>query len=80
MPVQIGNHNGIKISAFDFKTGEKVGEYDSMHKAARSLFIKSPDSIRVYLYGKYGSSTFTRKKTGVKSYKTGKKYHFEVIK
>lgn len=78
MAVSIGIPDGIKIAAFNFQTGLKVGEYNSIAQAARKLFIRNDEVIRGYLYGTKGH-TFRYKKRGVKSYKGGV-YHFELIK
>jgi len=78
MGVNIGFKTGDRIIAYDFETKVKVGEYDSMRKATRSLFIRSESSIYTYLFGNRLGSTFTGTKRGVADYKTGKKYHFEL--
>ena len=69
----------LPITAYDFDTREKVGDFDSIGSATRKLFIKSKSAIWGYLYG-WKNSTFGGKKRGVESSKTGKKYHFEVTK
>ena len=67
-----------KVAAFDFVTREKVGEFESIGKAQRWLFIRSKSSIWKYLYGGI-NMTFKGKRRGIKSYKDDKVYHFEKI-
>ena len=66
----------IKVQAFDFETRKPVGIYDSICLAARRLFIRNATGISRYMErsgGEWG-------KTGVKSYKTETRYHFEKVK
>ena len=65
---------GTKVLAYDFTTRKFVGEYDSIHQAARRLFIRSHGTIYCYATKKEG-----KKCSGVKSYK-GQVYHFELAK
>ena len=66
----------IPVIAYDFETRKKVGEYDSISKAGRKLFIANGDvNIWHYIFGTKGV-TFKGVKTGV-SDKFGRKYHFE---
>ena len=68
--------NSIKVIAIDKATGQKVGEYPSMAKASRSLFIKDAGSKRISSHLRQGNR-FNNKLSGLKSYKTGKVYLFE---
>ena len=68
--------NSIPIRAY--LDGKVIGEFDSYSKAARSLFIRNTTYIYQYVNGN-NNCTFTGKKRGVKSYKTGLRYHFEKI-
>lgn len=73
--------NSIPIIAIDKETGKRVGEYPSIHKAARSLFIRSDSTIYTHIFGGKNSGNgmnFTKTPKGVTSYKTGIKYLFEV--
>jgi len=70
--------DGTPIRAYDIETGNFIGEFDSMSKAARRLFIRNESSISHYLYGGKGT-TFKGHKKGVASYKDGKRYHFELV-
>ena len=65
----------IKVEAFDFATRKSVGVYDSISLAARKLYIKDSTGISRYMErskGKWG-------KTGVLSYKTKLRYHFQKV-
>jgi len=83
MALTNGFSEGTKIIAYDFETRKKVGEYNSMMSACRKLFIRRHNSIFSYLFGdcsKGSTSTMKGNKRGVADYKTGKKYHFELVK
>ena len=67
--------NSIRVRAFDFETRVPVGEFETCGKAANKLFIKSAESISDYV----NLRKRTVNKSGVKSKKTGKVYHFEKI-
>ena len=62
----------IAVKAYNFKTGQFVGQYESICKAARKLFIRRESAISRYLFSQRG--------TGVKSYKDDTVYHFEIVK
>lgn len=64
--------NNVPVLAFEAKTCKFVGEFDSMAKAARILFIKKAYSIIVNIHSK--------NPYGIKSYKTGIKYNFQLKK
>lgn len=70
--------NSIPVRAYDFETGEFIGEFESISKAARRLFIRAPETIYSYIFGK-STSTFKGKRKGVKSYKDGRRYSFELV-
>lgn len=70
--------NSIPVRAYDFETGEFIGEFESMSKAARRLFIRATKNIYSYVFGN-SASTFKGKRKGVKSYKDGRKYSFELV-
>jgi hypothetical protein len=69
-------NENFKIKAFNKETGELVGTFDSINKAANRLFIRNPETIRQSLVGANGMD-FSRNAKGVTSYKTGIKYKFE---
>jgi len=71
--------SAIRIVCFDFVTGEKVGEYESISQASRKLYIKSHTTIWSYLYGGNKHTTFSKKRRGVKD-RFGRAYHFEILK
>lgn len=66
-----------KVEAFD-EEWKSIGVFESLGDAARKLFIRSSNYIWAYLYGHNGI-TFKGEKRGVKSYKTGKRYHFKKV-
>lgn len=77
LTVKIGLGDNIKVQAFD-EEWESVGIFESIGDASRKLFIRNTNTIWGYLNG--GKNyTFTCKKKGVKSYKTGKRYHFKKV-
>lgn len=69
--------NSIKVEAFD-ENGNSVGVFENMSKAARKLFIRYETNIWNYLNGNKNYK-FTGKRKGIKSYKTGKRYHFKKV-
>ena len=73
--------NQIPVIAYDFKTRELVGEFDSMSKDCKKLFIRYITSISNYIKNRdcHGGGIGKRNKhlVGVKSYKDGRTYHFE---
>lgn len=73
----IGGNENTKVEAFD-EEWKSVGVFENMSKAARRLYIRNMGNIWLYLYGSTGH-TFKRKKRGVISYKTGKRYHFKIV-
>ena len=68
--------NSIPVRAY--LDGKVIGEFDSYSKAARGLFIRNVSTIIRYFNGNT-DCTFKGKRKGVKSYKTGLRYHFEKI-
>jgi hypothetical protein len=78
MAISGGLNTDIKVEAFDCE-GKSLGVYDNLSKASRALFIKYVSAISSYLNGAKGY-TFTCKKKGVLSRKTGKRYHFKIVK
>jgi len=64
--------NNVPVLAYEAKTCKFVGEFDSMAKAARTLFIKKYQNIVKNIHSK--------NPYGVKSYKTGIKYNFQLKK
>jgi len=64
--------NNVPVLAYEAKTCKFVGEFDSMAKAARALFIRSTRNMVVNIHSK--------RPNGVKSYKTGIKYNFQLKK
>ncbi len=68
-------NQNIPVIAICKDTGERVGEYPSINNAARKLFIRKPSTISSHLQR---GNKFNNKLTGVKSYKDGKTYYFEV--
>jgi len=71
--------NEIPIRAWELPDMNYVGEFPSITKAARSLFIRNPGSINQHIFGRVRGSAIG-KKHGIKSYKTDKKYYFERVK
>jgi hypothetical protein len=71
--------NSIAVIAIDKETGKRVGEYKSISQAARKLYIRNASNIGNSLFG-YSCKTMNFKgiPKGISSYKTGKKYLFEV--
>lgn len=63
----------VKIEAFD-EDGNSVGVFESISKASRKLFIRHTYYISEYL------NIPNKYQNGVKSYKTGKRYHFKIVK
>lgn len=63
----------VRVRAINISTGQVVGDYDSCCQAAKKLFIRKSSSPLKYVQRKTG------RRTGVKSYKTGIRYHFEKI-
>jgi hypothetical protein len=71
-------NDAIKVEAFG-EDGESLGVFESCSKAARALFIRSVGNVSDYLsYGQ--TKTQNRVRKGVKSQKTGKRYHFKIVK
>lgn len=66
-------NENVKIEAFG-EDGNSIGVFESMSKASRVLFIKHTYYISEYL------NISNKYKNGVKSYKTGKRYHFKIVK
>jgi hypothetical protein len=64
----------VPVIAFNLETNEIVGEFKSVSKAARALFIKSTGTIFNNLYRSSNKNT----PKGVKSKKTGNKYYFKL--
>jgi hypothetical protein len=75
----VGLYEGIPVVAFDFESGEKIGEYESMTQAAKKLYIRSMSNIYTYVIYTVKNSKYSKGRRGVKSYKGGK-YHFELAK
>lgn len=75
---RIGLGENIKLEAFD-DDWSSIGVFESISQAARKLFIKNRSTIQIYLNGGKGMY-FTGKRKGVTSYKTGKRYHFKIVK
>ena len=73
----IGGNENTKVEAFD-EEWKSVGVFESMSQAARKLFIRYARSIWNYLNGNKNYK-FTGKRKGIKSYKTGKRYHFKIV-
>lgn len=73
-----GNHESIKVKAYELPDMKFAGEFESLSKASRKLFVRRANRIWEYIFGKKGC-TFKESKKGVSSYK-GKKYHFEQVK
>lgn len=71
----------IRIKAYDCATGNFVGEYESISKASRKLFIREMTTIHKHLYPTIKKKPNHRggRERGVTSYKDGKKYFFEVV-
>lgn len=71
----------IRVKAYDCATGQFVGEYDSISKASRKLFIRYDTTIHKHLYPSVKKNAAHRggRERGVTSYKDGKKYFFEII-
>lgn len=69
--------NSIKVEAFD-EEWKSVGVFESIKIASRKLFIRYSSNISNYLNGNK-AYTFTGKRKGVASYKTGKRYHFKKV-
>ena len=63
-----------RVRAYDFETRAYVGEYESIGKAIRKLFIRNYNITWGYIYRGQNH------KKGVKSYKDGRRYHFELVK
>lgn len=71
-------NDAIRVEAFD-DVGNSLGVFESASKAAKALFIRSVGNVSAYLsYGQTKNQNRIRK--GVKSQKTGKRYHFKKVK
>ncbi len=68
--------DAVPVRAFTID-GDPAGEFESISKASRALFIRKPATIWNNAF--CISRSASNKPRGVKSYKTGMKYVFEVI-
>ena len=75
------NQEVTSVNAYDFETKKFVGFFENTAIASRKLFIRSSESIWLYVKTKHiqVSGKPGRPKSGVKSYK-GQVYHFELAK
>jgi len=72
----MGITEGVKVRAYNADTGEFCGEFSSVLKAARCLFLKPSQRYGIF-YQIYAKKKIKRK--GIKSKKTGISYTFEKV-